>query len=185
MAWTLEGLAESLRSNPDLAAANWQAIEGLQASQRPSIPTDSQKASSGPPVGSGPVSSASPKPPKRTRRNDEEKMQRVVVKWAALSAARWPELRWLHHSPNGGARDEITGAMMKALGTKAGFPDLFLPAARLSYHGLFIEMKLPKELLRPTQNEWRRAMEGAGYSFVVCYSAEDAIETLRRYLEAL
>lgn len=85
----------------------------------------------------------------------------------------FPELKWLHHIPNGGSRGDnaksraIQGAKLKAEGVKTGVPDLFLPKPKMlggeDYDifsgkvvpialdvyvvacGLYIEMKKPSE----------------------------------------
>ena len=70
---------------------------------------------------------------------DEEQM--AVMEWAQLQMGRWPELEWLYHIPNGGKRGKIEAARFKAMGVKAGVPDLCLPVPMGRYHGLYIEMK--------------------------------------------
>ena len=47
----------------------------------------------------------------------------------------------MYHIPNGGRRDKITGARLKAEGVVAGVPDVFLASPRQGFHGLYIEMK--------------------------------------------
>ena len=58
----------------------------------------------------------------------EHRIQAGLFKWFKLASARHPELALLFAIPNGGARDPITGAMLKAEGVKRGVPDLFLPS---------------------------------------------------------
>src|SRR5574343_479576 len=56
-----------------------------------------------------------------------------------------PELKWLHHIPNGGSRgndvrsQQIRGAQLKAQGVKSGVSDVFLPVKRGQFSGLYIE----------------------------------------------
>lgn len=114
----------------------------------------------------------------------EEIEQAKVIKWSHRVAVRelMPALRWLHHSPNGGKRDAITGGQMKALGTKPGFPDLILPFASGSHPGLVIEMK--SYTGRPTteQKEWLAHFEAQGWQIRLARSAQEARSTLCQYL---
>ena len=113
----------------------------------------------------------------------EDEEQAAVFEWADLSAGRWPELRLLFHVPNGGLRNKVTAARMKMLGVKAGVPDLFLPAARGEWNGLFIEMKRRKGgKLSPLQVDWIEALGRQGYKTVVCLGADAAIAAIEDYL---
>jgi hypothetical protein len=120
----------------------------------------------------------------------EDAEQTAVIAWAEANAARWPVLEWLFHVPNGGARNAVTGARMKAAGVKRGVPDLCLPAPRPrpdggTFHGLFIEMKRASRTnhTTPAQRRWLDYLQGAGYQVAVCYGADEAIAALEDYLE--
>ena len=67
-------------------------------------------------------------------RNEEHRIQAALFKWARYSAAETPVLRLMFAIPNGGARDAITGAILKAEGVKPGVPDVFLPVASGPFH---------------------------------------------------
>lgn len=56
-----------------------------------------------------------------------------------------PALELLHAIPNGGKRDKITAGNLVLEGVLAGVPDLMLPVARQGFHGLYLEMKKPKD----------------------------------------
>ena len=112
----------------------------------------------------------------------EHRIQAGLFKWAKLASALHPELALLFAIPNGGARDPITGAMLKAEGVKRGVPDLFLPAAAGPFHGLFLEMKTASGRLSPEQHQWQRGLIKQGYACVTAHSLEQAIDTLTRYL---
>lgn len=71
----------------------------------------------------------------------EEEEQITLFSWAALNEGRHPELRWMYAIPNGGLRSKTEAARMKKAGVKKGVSDIFLPAARGKYHGLYIELK--------------------------------------------
>ena len=62
----------------------------------------------------------------------------------------------MYHIPNGGRRDKITGARLKAEGVVAGVPDVFLASPRQGFHGLYIEMKRQRGgTVQDTQKELR------------------------------
>jgi len=114
----------------------------------------------------------------------EAKEQKKLFDWVALSMGRWPELKHLHHSPNGGRRDPKTGRSLKEQGTRAGYPDLCLNYARGIYHGLFIELKRTKgSVVSPAQKGWLEWLNANGNCAVVCYGAKEAIETIEKYLK--
>ena len=115
------------------------------------------------------------------RNRVEEREQARVVRWSHLQAVRAvaPELRWLHHSPNGGRRDGFTGAQMVALGVKRGWPDLVLPVPG---GGLAIEMKAEDGRVSAEQSDWLAHLAACGWTTAVCRSAEDARVALLRFL---
>ena len=110
----------------------------------------------------------------------EEIEQARVVRWSHRPSCReiLPDLKWLHHSPNGGKRDAFTGAQMKALGVKAGFPDLILPARAGAFSGLVIEMKSSTGQTSPAQNEWLAHLTAQGWRVEVCRSADEAVTVI-------
>lgn len=113
----------------------------------------------------------------------EAQEQAAIIEWAAYNQGIYPELKLLYHIPNGGRRDARTGAMMKRQGVKAGVPDLHLPVARGGYHSLYIELKTTKGKTRESQDEWIKALNEQGNLAVVCHGAEEAIATIKLYLE--
>lgn len=93
-----------------------------------------------------------------------------------------PALAFLHHSPNGGKRDGFTGAQMKALGVKPGFPDLILPARSGQHPGLAIEMKSATGRVSDEQAAWLDHFTGQQWATAVARSAEEARNILCDYL---
>ena len=57
----------------------------------------------------------------------EDTEQINVVSWANWNMNRYPELKWLHHVPNGGSRNKQEAVKLKQMGVKAGVSDLCLP----------------------------------------------------------
>ena len=110
--------------------------------------------------------------------------QSALIKWSQLPQIRerYPELKLLHHIPNGGKRDPIEAKHLKAQGVKPGVPDLCLPVARGNFHGLYIEMKT--ETGRPSDNQkwWIKELNDQKYKAVICHGWEEAKKCLTDYL---
>lgn len=112
----------------------------------------------------------------------EDTEQISVIQWAEWNTGRYPELKWLHHCPNGGSRNKQEAVKLKQMGVKAGVSDLCLPYPRGAYCGLYIEMKYGKNRQQPTQKEFLADMAAAGHFVATCYSAEDAVAVIKDYL---
>ena len=111
--------------------------------------------------------------------------QEWVFQWAAMQTCKHPELEWMYAVPNGGYRNTAEAAHMKRQGVKAGVPDIFLPAMRGGFGGLYIELKRAEKSqssVSDNQREWLSHLERAGYKTAVCYGADDAIQTIQAYL---
>lgn len=123
------------------------------------------------------------KPVRKAPRHGEEIEQARLIAWSHKPAVRalMPELKWIHHSPNGEKRDPRTGNKLKALGVKPGFPDLILPARR-GFVGLAIEMKAPGGRVSTEQAEWMQELDEQGWYCAVCRSANEARRQIMDYL---
>jgi len=113
----------------------------------------------------------------------ESQEQSLLFKWASYNFGAMPELRWMYHVPNGGARDIITASRLKAEGVKSGVPDICLPVARQGYHGLYIELKIKKNKPSDNQKAWLEALSEQGYKTAVCYGWQEATEVITRYMD--
>lgn len=114
---------------------------------------------------------------------DEDTEQQIVIEWSKWAAGQHPELRLLHHIPNGGSRNEVEAAKLKRIGVLAGVSDLHLPVPKGCYCGLYIEMKNANGRLRTSQKEFLTAAASYGNYCCVCYSAEDAVKVISDYLK--
>lgn len=114
-------------------------------------------------------------------RDEEHKIQCACVRWFRY---QYPNLSMLLFSvPNGGQRNAVTGAKLKAEGVVAGVADLFLSVPRGDYHGMYIEMKAGKNTQTESQKEFQRRVESVGYKYVVCRSFDDFSSDVDEYLE--
>ena len=119
-----------------------------------------------------------PVKPKTTEADE----QKALMQWAKWQEKKYPELKLLYHCPNGGTRNKMEAANLKRQGVKAGVPDLFLPVPRSPKHGLFIEMKVGRNKCTDNQKKWIRKLLEQGYEVKVCYSCEEAIQVIKKYL---
>lgn len=130
--------------------------------------------------------------PKRHTRHTEDKLQIQCVRWMQLQYPKLAPL--LHHSPNGGARSKTEGAIFKAMGTRAGFPDLFLYLPREYHlpgggkkiiHGLAIELKTTERGSRQSdaQKQWQQQLTEQGYLYVVCRTLEEFQKVITDYIQ--
>ena len=116
------------------------------------------------------------KPP----RDEEHRIQCACVQWFRL---QHPYLKHnLFSVPNGGKRDEVTAAKMKAEGALAGVADLILLKPNKTYHALCIEMKTRTGRQADTQRIWQQLIEKDGYKYVICRSLSEFMEQVNNYL---
>lgn len=127
--------------------------------------------------------------PEQIASESEDSQQLALMCWAALNLKLYPDLKWLHHSPNGGFRDKREGAKFKAMGVKRGFPDLELLVKRGKFSGLLVELKVLK--LKNTKDggafkeqiEWGNHLRANGFGYKLCHGWLEARDTLISYLE--
>lgn len=113
----------------------------------------------------------------------EGQEQAALFEWARFNARMMPELELLFHVPNGGMRDKITAARLKAEGVKSGVPDVCLPVARSCWHGLWIELKVGDNKPSDNQKLWIGKLSEQGYRTVVCYGWVQAAAVITDYLK--
>lgn len=134
----------------------------------------------------------------KVKKRTEHDLQCAVVAWAAMQTGIMPALKLLYAIPNGaffGAGDKvlasgkkiplgvIRAARLKKEGLRVGVPDLCLPVARATYHGLYIELKNGDAgTVSPEQTVWIEALRAEGYAAVICRTFKEATDTLRAYL---
>ena len=111
----------------------------------------------------------------------EHRIQVACVRWFALQWRQYDGL--LFAVPNGGNRDKVTGAIMKAEGITAGVSDLLLLVPSHGYHGLCIEMKTEKGRQSAEQKQWQKKVDAQGYRYAVIRSLDQFIETINDYLK--
>lgn len=106
----------------------------------------------------------------------EQDLQIAVASFIERAA---PGLLFFHPA-NGGARSKVEGAVLKAMGVKAGVPDfvILLPNAGVA----FIELKAGKGVLSPPQKQWRDDLRARGYLWAEARSIEEVEDLLTTWL---
>jgi hypothetical protein len=89
----------------------------------------------------------------------------------------------------GGMKTSMKQAVaMKAMGYRAGTPDLLIFEPRGKFHGLLLELKAPKTLYSekgrtsPEQKEFIAAANARGYYACVAYGAIEAFILIEKYM---
>ena len=106
----------------------------------------------------------------------------MLIEWTLCMLGKYPELRLIHHIPNGGRRTKPEAARFKMMGVKAGVPDLCLPVPVSDKHGLYIELKAGRNTVTNEQRDWLRDLYNKGYAVAVCYGWEMAAAYILGYL---
>ena len=116
----------------------------------------------------------------------ESQEQQALFQWWTLAKKKLvPEKEAVMFAvPNGGRRNSVTGARLKAEGVLAGVPDIFLAVPIGHYAGLFIEMKRAGKRTRtsPAQKKVMHALRDLGYACVVCHGWQEAQNAIEAYL---
>ena len=113
---------------------------------------------------------------------------RALMQWVGIIKKKHPMVGLLYHIPNGGARDAIAGAKLKAEGQRAGMPDYCLPVPRLGKLGsagaLYIELKrLKGSAVTQKQFDMLRELNAVGNRADVCHGWEEAAQLICWYLD--
>ncbi len=119
--------------------------------------------------------------PRKHPTDHEHRLQVACVNWFRL---QYPNMRHnLFSVPNGGKRNEVVAAKMKAEGQLAGVADLILLKSNSHYGALLIEMKTRTGRQAETQKEWQQKIEADGYKYVICRSIDDFMNEVNTYLK--
>lgn len=115
---------------------------------------------------------------------NEATEQTWLFEWLAqMARLKYPELALAHHIPNGGSRNAIEAARLKAQGVKAGIPDICIPVARKGFHGLYIELKRQRNgRLSDAQKDMILRLRQEGYKVEVCKGFQEAANVIEEYM---
>lgn len=114
-------------------------------------------------------------------RHLEDQLQKSCIRFFDY---QYPNLKnQLHHSPNGGKRNIREAARFKAMGVRAGFPDLILLHPNNFYPFMGIELKTEKGRQSEHQKEYQKMFEEIGAKYVIVRSLEEFMKEIKSYLE--
>ncbi len=85
------------------------------------------------------------------------------------------------HIPNEGKRSPRYGKLLKDMGMRKGVFDLLITMGRHDYIGAWIELKSKHGKLTEEQMVFQNDMRAQNYFTAVCYSIEEAIQTIEWY----
>lgn len=126
--------------------------------------------------------------------------QRHIEENLQIACCRWFQYQWgnftingekigalLHHSPNGGKRNLFEAKRFKAMGTRAGFPDLWLgiPVDGCPY--LCIELKTTESGSRQSEHQrnYESLVKAVGAKYIVVRTLQEFIQAVNDYLAPL
>lgn len=112
----------------------------------------------------------------------EDELQISCFEWIELMRPAHPILEWVIHVPNGGKRPRGAAGKLKAMGVKPGVLDVLLPLPYNGWSGLAIEMKVGKNTTTEQQDDWLQVIEASGYYTAVCYTLEEFMGHVNRFL---
>lgn len=113
----------------------------------------------------------------------EDQEQKNLMSWAWSMKVNGERLAdYLIHVPNGGSRNKIEAAKFKAMGLRAGVPDLLLVMPSTDHHGLWIELKSKKGKVQDNQKHVMEQFSSKGYLCKVCYGFKEARDAILDYL---
>ena len=119
----------------------------------------------------------------RKRPSEEEhRIQCECVRWFSL---QYPQLHGrLFAVPNGGRRDAVTAAKLKAEGVIAGVSDLILLKSNRHYCALLIEMKKRNGRQSESQKQWEKTVCADGeFKYIKCHSFDEFMQGVNNYLK--
>jgi hypothetical protein len=109
---------------------------------------------------------------------NEDVEHRALVLWVVREGlVQWPDLAYLHHSPNEAAYRGQQGKLVSA-----GYPDFVLPVRASGYIGLVLELKAPGGTVAKDQWRWLGHFERQGWATGTPFGYEPARDLLIAYL---
>lgn len=113
--------------------------------------------------------------PRRRNVQHEQREQIALARYLDFRRYLWC------HVPNGGHRNRITGALLKAQGAKRGVPDVLIfdaPKRIPGVVGVAIELKADGGRVLPDQKVWMAELSRRGWRCLVCFGAHEAIKLI-------
>lgn len=112
---------------------------------------------------------------------NEHQIQKAAFQYIRLKQAQDWRWRLVYAIPNGGHRNKVSAAKMKAEGATSGVWDISVDYPVAPYSGLKIEVKTERGALTTSQKEMQSLYQQAGYLCKVCRTPEEIWSTIKRY----
>lgn len=119
---------------------------------------------------------------KPRQRRPEEEQQTLFFDYCRAKSHAHPAYAMAFAIPNERKASIQRRIAMKRAGLTKGIPDICVPVANDKYNALFIEMKVKPNKPSPEQKEIMKALCSVGNYAVLCWSADEAIEILDKYI---
>lgn len=110
-------------------------------------------------------------------KHEEDDLHKAALAWFDR---QYPKVIRFH-VPNGGKRHIREATKLKAFGTLAGTPDLFIVIPGQLQPA--VEFKSKTGTLSPAQKEFRKRYEAQGGSYLVCRSLEEFQTAVRGWMK--
>ena len=111
----------------------------------------------------------------------EETIHKIVMEWASINPVTKPYHSLFLHYPNSGKRTLHYGKLLKDMGMRKGVVDLFIAVPRRGFGGAWIELKSENGVLGPEQKLFLEQVATQNFYAAVCWSIDQAIETISWY----
>jgi hypothetical protein len=105
----------------------------------------------------------------------EDNFQKAVARYLDAKGVLW------FHCPNGGHRNVAEAAKLKAMGVKAGVPDVLIFQPQKGYHGFAIELKVAKNKRTEHQMEMQELFMSHNWKVITSYSLDEVITEIDNY----
>lgn len=109
-------------------------------------------------------------------RYKEDDLQMAVARYLDVLKLTWC------HVANERRTSIQQGVRLKKKGVKSGVPDCLIFEAKKGYRGLAIELKVGKNNPSKNQLEWLDKLNNKGWKTAICYSLDEVINELDKYL---
>ena len=109
----------------------------------------------------------------------EDILQRQVAMYLRI---QYPHVLW-QHTANERLTSPAQGARLKALGVRAGSPDILIFQKNKDYSGLAIELKIHPNRPTESQRSFLSQLEKNQWRTAVCYSFEEVKKIIDDYLK--
>lgn len=119
--------------------------------------------------------------PRKRPSDEEHRIQCTCVRWFRYQYPQYAPL--LFAVPNGGQRNAITAAKLKAEGVVPGVADLLLLIPNHQFHALCIEIKTRKGRQSDKQKAWQAIIQKTGYQYQVTRNFEEFKQLIEEYLQ--